>query len=47
MEASLRRFNRIFVGSSRIAAQAKIMNPWILDFRKVGDVLIATASERS
>src|SRR5205814_2087983 len=44
-EANLRRFNKIFIGNSRLAVQAKIMNPWILDFRKVGDVLIATASE--
>ncbi|HWA35774.1 MAG TPA: carboxypeptidase-like regulatory domain-containing protein [Cyclobacteriaceae bacterium] len=44
-EANLRRFNNIFIGNSRIAIQAKIVNPWVLDFRRLGDVLLATASE--
>ncbi len=44
-ESSLRRFNTIFLGNSRIARQARILNPWVLDFRKAGDVLLATASE--
>jgi hypothetical protein len=44
-EGNLRRFSNIFIGNSRIAIQAKIVNPWVLDFRRAGDVLLATASE--
>lgn len=44
-ETNLKRFKKIFLGTDRIAIQSKIVNPWVIEFKKEGENLIATASE--
>ncbi len=44
-EGQLKQFTRIFFGIYSSAEECKIINPEVLEFREVGPVLFATASE--
>lgn len=43
-EKQVRRFERIFFGSTEQARECTIANPWVLDFREEGNKFIAVAS---
>lgn len=44
-EANLKRFTKIFLGTDRVAVQSRVVNPWVIEFKRDGENLLATASE--